>query len=254
MPNAMRTVQGEVPLYDKLSPFLDDAQNWLEAYFVPEPLMAEIEQVPHIVACEAFRVALPRLDVVLTPNGLATAGSDRLVAASAQRTDRLLASLMVERDLLLDMMLQQLPAKEGWVDTPQGKYFSGTLFPTLGVVRRTGSKEPLWNGYIALRDRIAGIEDSMAADWLSPQLMHYLRKGNCTGTLSAKESFIVDAVCAEVVRVAQGGRLSLARMADIVEFIRSCPDDFPLWHSSPTAELFSPPVFRNKKSSSGYFF
>lgn len=61
MPNAMRTVQGEVPLYDKLAPFLDDAQNWLEAYFVPEPLMAEIEQVPHIVACEAFRVALPVL-------------------------------------------------------------------------------------------------------------------------------------------------------------------------------------------------
>lgn len=161
---------------------------------------------------------------------------------------------MAERDLLLDMMLHKLPAVDGWIDTPQGGYFSGTLFPTLGVVRRTGSKDPLWDGYMGLRDSIAGIEDTMAAEWLSPQLMHHLRKANCVGSLSPKESFIVDAVCAEVVRVAKGGKLSSARMADIVEFIRSCPADFPLWHSSATAELFSPPVFRNKKSSSGYFF
>ena len=29
---------------------------------------------------------------------------------------------------------------------------------------------------------------------------------------------------------------------------------YPEWHNSATAQLFSPPVFKNKKNAAGYFF
>ena len=41
---------------------------------------------------------------------------------------------------------------------------------------------------------------------------------------------------------------------DIVNNIRQHEDIFPEWHASSTAELYSPPVFKNKKSSSAFWF
>ena len=34
---------------------------------------------------------------------------------------------------------------------------------------------------------------------------------------------------------------------DVVNIIREHPDEFPAWHSSPVAELYTPPVFEHKK-------
>ncbi|MCC8037191.1 MAG: hypothetical protein LIP02_03525 [Bacteroidales bacterium] len=48
--------------------------------------------------------------------------------------------------------------------------------------------------------------------------------------------------------------ISTRAMMDVVNFIRHRPDDFPEWHSSPTARLFSPPKFENKKKSGGFWF
>ena len=41
---------------------------------------------------------------------------------------------------------------------------------------------------------------------------------------------------------------------DLVNIIREHSDIFLAWHSSETAKLYSPAVFRNKKQSSGYWF
>ncbi len=41
---------------------------------------------------------------------------------------------------------------------------------------------------------------------------------------------------------------------DIVNIIRENETVFPEWHNSATAELYTPPVFRNEKESHGYWF
>jgi len=43
-------------------------------------------------------------------------------------------------------------------------------------------------------------------------------------------------------------------LLDIVNTLRSHPEEFPQWHTSPTAALFTPPVFENKKENKGYWF
>ncbi len=44
------------------------------------------------------------------------------------------------------------------------------------------------------------------------------------------------------------------KMIDIVNFIRNNPEEFPVWHNSDTAKLFSLPKFVNKKENKGYWF
>ena len=40
---------------------------------------------------------------------------------------------------------------------------------------------------------------------------------------------------------------------DLVTIIRSHPTEFPAWHSSEVAALYTPKVFENKKNSSAYW-
>ena len=51
-----------------------------------------------------------------------------------------------------------------------------------------------------------------------------------------------------------GAREGLQPFFDLVNTIRENESVFPEWHASATAELYTPSVFRNKKTSGGYWF
>lgn len=94
----------------------------------------------------------------------------------------------------------------------------------------------------------------MAEEWFSPELMSALRSENLCGDLTGKRSEIVKQVKAQVVGYLRSGSFNSRRLADIVNYIRLNPESFSEWHKSETAKLFAPPVFRNEKKASGYFF
>ena len=254
IPNVLREVKGETPLFDKLKPFIELAQGWFCNNFAPEDMLDRVPYAAGIIAVEAYRLAVPQLDLILTPNGFATVGTQNLSPASKMRVDRLVGGLMAERDQALCLLLNALPSVEGWVDTPHGKWFGATLFPTLDVVTQTGVTEKIWDRYVELRQQLIDLEASLADEWFSPELMAALRAENLRGGLSAKRSAVVRLVKAQLVARLIGQPFNPRRLADIVNFIRQNPEDFEEWHLSETAKLFEPPVFRNEKNASGYFF
>lgn len=254
IPNVIKEVKGEVPLFDRMRYFLGIAQDWFCRFFAPEEMLDKLDLAPAIIAAEAFRLAVPKLDVVITPNGFATVGTQNLSPASKMRVDRLAGGLMAERDKAVDLILKVLPTVEGWTQTRQGRWFSATLFQNLDVVAQTGCNERIWDKFMELRPKIIDIEADLAEEWLSAELLDALRSELMQGVLSDKRKRVVVLTQAQIVECLISGSLSCRRLADIVNFIRSDESDFPEWHSSETAALFSPKVFRNKKNSSGYFF
>ena len=256
IPNSIREVKGEIPLFDKLAPFLELAEQWFCHHFVPAELLDAVEsEAAHIVAVEAYRLAVPQLDIVLTPNGFATVGTQNLSPASKMRVDRLVGGLMSERDKALAQLLLNLPSVEGWANSPQGRWFAATLFPTLDIVtEQSGEAERLWDKYCELRPQVIDLEASLAEEWLSPELLSALRSENLRGDLTEKRSVIVRQVKAQILGYLKSGSFSSRRLADIVNYIRLNPEFFGEWHQSETAKLFAPPVFRNEKKASGYFF
>ena len=256
IPNSIREVKGESPLFDKLAPFLEMAEQWFCHHFVPAELLdAVASEAAHIVAIEAYRLAVPQLDIVLTPNGFATVGTQNLSPASKMRVDRLVGGLLSERDKALAQLRHNLPSVEGWPDSPQGRWFGATLFPTLDVVtQQSRESERLWDKYCELRPQLIDLEASLSEEWLSPELMSALRFENLRGDLTSERSEIVRQVKAQVVGYLRGGSFNSRRLTDIVNHIRLYPNFFAEWHSSETAKLFAPPVFRNEKKARGYFF
>ncbi len=265
IPNIIASVKGEIPFIERLSLFLDLAEDWVKTTFTSESTFNTIcgytdsnnikILCSRLVVADALRRAIPSLDIVLTPNGFAVVNTSNLAPASKPRVDRLVGSMLSHRDDCIAALLPELVGASKWLTSSQADFFGATLFPDLNIVDAvggaTGSK---WEKYLELRPQVIDLEASLAEEWFSPELMSALRTENLRGDLTEKRSEIVRPVKAQVVGYLRSGSFSSRRLADIVNYIRLNESDFKEWHGSKTAELFAPPVFRNEKKASGYFF
>ena len=265
IPNIIASVKGETPFIERLSSFLDLAEDWVKTTFTSESTFNticgytdsnEIKIIcSRLVVADALRRAIPSLDIVLTPNGFGVVSTQNLAPASKPRVDRLVGSMLAHRDDCIAALLPDLVGASKWLTSPQADFFGSTLFPDLGIVDAvggaTGSK---WEKYLELRPQVIDLEASLAEEWLSPGLMSALRSENLRGDLTEKRSVIVRQVKAQILGYLKSGSFSSRRLADIVNRIRENKDDFPEWHRSETAKLFAPPVFRNEKKAKGYWF
>lgn len=265
IPHIIASVKGETPFIERLTLFLDLAEDWVKTTFTGESTFNTIcgytDSNPFkittswLVVAEALRLAIPSLDIVLTPNGFGVVNTSNLAPASKPRVDRLVGSMLAHRDDCIAALLPELPGASKWLASPQADFFGATLFPDFSLTEASspvqGSK---WERYLELRPQVIGLEASLSEEWLSPELMSALRLENLRGDLTEQRNKIVRQVKAQVVAYLRVGSFNSRRLADIVNIIRQNPESFSEWHNSETAKLFAPPVFRNEKKASGYFF
>ena len=272
LPNIQVTVTGETPLIDKLSPFLSATEKWLSDVFTSHPVFDTICQLAEenalrvattqAVVYEAFRRAVPHLDIILTPNGFGIVSNTNIAPASKERINRLLDALLDNRDAALSQVLSLLPAESGWLGTKQAQFFAATMFPNMEVTLRLPKpSEGRWKLYLTLREKTIGIEQFFAAQYLSVELMDVLRSEEQSGQY---RSMLHQKIC----RILQAAEIRCLNSTDptawmhfehnalfeLVNTIRDNPEEFPEWHSSATAELYAPPIFENKKESKGFWF
>lgn len=265
LPNIIASVKGETPFIERLTLFLDLAEDWVRTTFTSETTFNTIcgytdsntlkVLTARLVVADAMRRAIPSLDIVLSPNGFAVVNTSNLAPASKPRVDRLIGSMLSHRDDCIAALLPGLVGASKWLTSSQADFFGATLFPDLLIVDAvggtTGSK---WDRYLELRPQVIDLEASLAEEWLSPELMAALRSETLRGDLTEKRSEIVRQVKAQVVGYLRGGSFNSRRLADIVNYIRLNAESFEEWHKSETAKLFAPPVFKNERKASGYFF
>ncbi len=265
IPNIIASVKGEIPFIERLTLFLDLAEDWVKTTFTSESTFNTIcgytdnnnikILCSRLVVADALRRAIPSLDIVLTPNGFGVVSTSNLAPASKPRVDRLVGSMLAHRDDCIAALLPELVGASKWLASPQAQFFGATLFPDFSLIEATapiqGSK---WERYLELRSQVVDLEASLAEEWFSPELMSALRSENLRGDLTENRSEIVRQIKAQVVGYLRSGSFSSRRLADIVNYIRLNESDFKEWHGSKTAELFAPPVFRNRKEAKGYFF
>jgi hypothetical protein len=258
-------VKGETSLFEKLQPFLEVAEEWVKTTFTSESTFNTIAGysdsnviktiTARVVVAEAFRCAIPSLDLVLTPNGFGTVGNNNVAPASKPRVDRLIGSMTSLRDDAIGLLLDEIVTASKWSSSKQADFFRATLFPNLDIVTAAGSYSgSAWDRYLELRPKVIDIEESLAEDFFSPELMTVLRQRVLAHNLRTVDETVVSAIRAQIIAVIRGENINMRKMIYIVNFIRDNADSFPEWHSSDTAKLFSPPIFRNKKESPGYFF
>ena len=265
IPNIIASVKGEVPFIERLALFLDLAEDWVKTTFTSESTFNTIcgytdsnnikILCSRLVVADALRRAIPSLDIVLTPNGFAVVNTSNLAPASKPRVDRLVGSMLAHRDDCIAALLPELPDASKWLASDRATFFGATLFPDLAIIDSVGcATGSRWEKYLELRSQVIDLEASLAEEWLSPELMSALRAENLRSNLTEKRGIAVQQIKAQVVSYLRSGSFKSRRLADIVNCIRLNPESFSEWHNSETAKLFAPPIFRNEKKATGYFF
>ena len=270
VPNVLKSVQGETLLLDKIAPHLEGAEAWLTTTFLGEAVLAKLpqetdnNQLLHFsrmaVVAEAMLHAVPQLDLVLTPNGFGIVSNSNIAPASKERVERLLLSLEKMRDDTLSVLLPLLAKEAAWAASDPCAYFSSTLYPWLDLPRKLGSTDHSWQTFQALHEKQVAIEERLAHDFFSPELLATLRQAELLGrwgeTPSAphykrawRHIFAIE------LYMLREEELPVPSCIEVVNSIRNAPDGiFEEWKQSETAALFVDHGYKNDKRKSGYWF
>ncbi len=268
IPNQVCAVKGEQTLYDKITRWLDTAEQWLSDNITSAPTLNRIAEYsdghPLLRACRAavahraLADAIPSLDLVQTVNGFAVVSNQNLAPASRDRVDRLIAALRSQCDSAISAIIPLLAEAHAWRGSPQCEFFRATLFQPKHIISLSPLRTPqssLWDKYRELHPAIVNAEAALAARYISHGLMQRLRDAALgLNPISTLEARLCEALRGHVADIVCDRPLRDEALRDIVEYIRNRPDTFPEWHRSDTARLFSPPVFRNRKDAKGYWF
>lgn len=269
IPNVVATVEGEQPLIDKIDPWLTAAEDWVMETFTglsemesiaEDPASTVWEHMAQLTVTEALRRAIPSLDIVLTPNGFGIVSNQNVAPASKDRIERLINQMASQRDHFINMLLNDLCRSTAWTESQQYAWFASSLiqFPKVcvGAVYDRIREGQQWDLFLQMRERAITIEDAIAEKWISYDVMTQLRTEMLAISNPNNEVFqVARKVRACVYNELRGNSRNHWDLDRIVNYIRIHPDLFPAWEGSDTAKLYNnPPVFKNKKNSSGYFF
>ena len=271
LPNAFSTVEGEVTLYEKLKPYLSEAETWLKVSVTGAEVLTRFAtlnddnaakgEACRTVTCDALMHAIPSLDVVLTPNGFGIVSNQNIAPASKERVQRLIDSMEMQRDDAVMHLLKFLRMDAVWQRSEVFPFWSQTLMPNISITAQVGIRDHQFSAYLEMVPRIMQIESELANAFISPELLQHLHLyqfgigySGLTPADQSGRAYVLTHLRAEIVSQLRGQSLNIQYMTDLVNVIRSQPEVFPQWHGSATAELFSPEVFRNKKEAQGYFF
>lgn len=259
LPNAIATVRGEESYLDKLTGYIDAAEQWVEQTFTGPEVMAAMLLLPdshvmkrcasRLVVAEALVRGLPSLDLVLTPNGFGIVNGSNVAPASRERVERLRDEMKAERDRCISVLLWELRSDHRWPDSEPGRYFGSSLFPTLGITFNPDGQA--WDAYPEVRSRVMAIERDIADRWLSTELLNALRAENLTRTATGRRAALLNDLRTHIEQ-----RLLNAPTdwMPLLNFIRAHSEDFPEWVQSAQGRAYDVPVYRNRKESGGFFF
>lgn len=273
IPNVLASVKGEVPLIDKLTSFLDIAEEWVAHTFTSESMFSTIAgyadanviktYAAKVVVCEAFKNAVPSLDLILTPNGFGIVSNSNVAPASKERVNRLIDSLEAERDNAIRLLLSSLPGDATWITSTQCEYFSATMFPNLDICDYLSVTHQQWKKYQEVRATLLEIEQHIATQFLGTEQLDVFRKEAMSpSSTSYLMKSVIRSLRAHEAQVLKN-RLSTPEptvctpptaLVSIVNIIRNNSDVFTEWHNSSINQLFQPRIYKNEKDDKGYWF
>ena len=269
VPNVVTTVEGEKPLFEKISHQLELSEAWARDTFTGAEVLDAIADEPSsdtwrylasLIVSDALRRAIPSLDIVLTPNGFGIVSNSNVAPASKERIERLIQQMASQRDYFINMLLNDLCRLTAWPESQQYAWFASSLIQIpkvcVGAVYDRIREGQQWDLFLQLRERAITIEDAIAEKWISYDVMTQLRTEMLAISNPNNEVFqVARKVRACVYNELRGNSRNHWDLDRVVNYIRNHPDLFPAWEGSDTAKLYNnPPVFKNKKDSPGYFF
>lgn len=225
--NVVHEVDDETLLYDKMLPFLEQAQQSIEHRFIGTVELNDDEKraACTLIAISAFYYAIPSLDLVLTPNGFGVVNSTNIAPASKERVERLRASLLDAYDKWTDNLLFALNLNEDWRNSDASIPFRTTLLWHLDDVADIKKEsESLYDAFMRVQPLAVNFEQTIESDYLGRDLMSRMHAlfGNQPYVGLDKDLFIL----AGLVRIVEKRWIAVHHRDRGL----TCPKEHEIWH------------------------
>jgi len=249
IPNVVTAVEGEQDLFTKLVPHLTVAEAWFFRNVASEDSVTTDTAMlfaRSIVACEAFRNAVPSLNVILTQNGFGIVSNQTTAPASKERTESLVESLIEQRDNAIEQLVFLLNG--------QNTRFAGTVFCGYEAQRMQGITAHLFDKFTEQRAAVFRLLATLAEEALSEDVLQQMVAAAYTDEADrpAGLKYLYAYVPGIIVRQlkGEGCREDIRR---VVDFLRTHPELFPHWLQSHAATHWQDYTYTNDKSKGGYW-
>lgn len=259
IPNLLTEVEGETPLAEKLAPFISSAKIRLERDFLgPDDFLSDAhnELALKILVAQAFADAVPSLDLVVTPNGMAVINTDNLAPASKERVERLIASLRDYVRVNLDLLVEICRTYPQWRRSERGQYYCSTFLSSLSDSWDIPSMKDAHYDHVRLCCIV--IENELADRYLGREFIKKLRDEYNSGVIPKSHPLIAAIRAADLAMLgAVGGALfdqnRLWRAArPVLNELNNWPEYKAAWEAE-MEDKFKVPAFVNNIKG-GYYF
>lgn len=246
-----------------------DARSWIIANLLGREFMTEIEAMDkeselyrcteRLLAYKAYRLAIPKLDLVETKNGFAVVNDNSLVPASRERVSALVssfeASITQAVGELLDYLEDASQYRELWSRSPAFTVLTDSYLPTLREFRRYGSFTGNHLDFMAARPAFQSVILRYIEPRISRELSQAILQEVAAGDLSESHKRIISdlkfSMAAYYNEKQELGEQSIARVRRQLE---ADPDAFPAFKTSELYAEISAPKPEQKEQKPFYIF
>ena len=261
VPNVAVTVSGESTLYGKIYPWLEVVETDLLEDVIGSVSLSDnahrkiLLLAQFVEANTALAMAVPSLDLVLTPNGFGVVNTTNLAPASKERVERLIAKCHETASRSIDLLISALADVPEWLTSKQGKFFYSTTltYPYQTAKACNIDIAETMTAYKRLVAAASVIEAEYAEKWISDAVMARLRAAlidNSAAHMAEKNlGYMVRSL---VIRELNGEHRDCNALRYLVNQIRNSPA-FPEWAESDTAKAYNVEPYKNDKRKGGYW-
>lgn len=266
IPNVLHEVEGEELLSDKMLPWIQFAESWLYEHIIGRgfELPEELERnAMKIIVNKAYALAIPSLDLSLTPAGFSVVNTEGRAPASKERVERLIKSLNDFVDANLPPFLISLSKIEEWRKTGRASFWFSTFMYGLYDAQDMRREEDLLTNYMKMREIALQFQTDIAHEYLGKDVIRELLGAAYTEEPESQKYIIWQMVHRAELRYVASHLLSdkikcpdehelWHLMQPIILQIRNSPELFDMWNAE-MGDQFDVRPFQNKKKG-GYFF
>lgn len=252
-------------IFDRLAHYFELAEQELTDQLLGESLsiVGQSERlqtaVIDYVCLRAFDLAIPHLDLVLTPTGFGVVSNQNVAPASAERVRQLRQEVRLSVDRAYDHALHALLGTE-WADTPlarknvPGLIFDGqTLRTYIGGIAKTRTELQDPDLAIGLTLAYHRLDQIISYD-LGEFLLTQIRKAALTPVEQQLVVLCSRFVGAYIQHRNENQPYPQGLEDQISAYLERYLADFPLYEQSSVYKAKSTPKYENKKDDPCFFF
>lgn len=262
IPNVVHEVKGETLLIDKIRPWLSSSQDWLINGFVgssfefPESLLPLAKK---LIVWRAMTMAIPSLDLSLTPAGFSVINTDGRAPASKERVERLIASLKSSVDANLPPFISSLLKLPEWRDTAMGGYWADTFMLGLDDAEMAKGDRDLVETYRQMREHALRFQRVLAQEYVGAQVLLLTRGAVYDEAAPSDNKLLWQTIRSselKYVKSRMAGEFHPDEIWHLAEpillVLRNCADLGRIWEEE-MGEYLNVEPFKNTRKG-GYFF